>query len=152
MANARHHASQLVRHHAQLETRAVRMLRTSNYTNKTDQVQLKGPSDDSPFWRVWDKKRLRRTILVHQYKNNGYDIVMDVNSGAIHVVDDVVYDAIAMLEEKLVHWMSHNQIDMFLYMLKHIETEEQALAFGRQAMAYLVTGWFALFGVDLTEK
>ena len=26
---------------------------------------------------------------------------MDVNSGAIHVVDDVVYDAIAMLEEKL---------------------------------------------------
>ena len=59
---------------------------------------------------------------------------------------------IPMLEEKLVHWMSHNQIDMFLYMLKHIETEEQALAFGRQAMTYLVTGWFALFGVDLSEK
>ena len=39
--------------------------------------------------------------MIHQYKNNGYDIVMDVNSGAIHVVDDVVYDAIAMLEEKL---------------------------------------------------
>ena len=39
--------------------------------------------------------------MIHQYKNNGYDIVMDVNSGAIHVVDDVAYDAIAMLEEKL---------------------------------------------------
>ena len=39
--------------------------------------------------------------MIHQYKNNGYDIVMDVNSGAIHVVDDVVYDSIAMLEEKL---------------------------------------------------
>ena len=27
--------------------------------------------------------------MVHQYKNNGYNIVMDICSGAIHVVDDV---------------------------------------------------------------
>lgn len=37
--------------------------------------------------------------MVHQYKNNGYNIVLDVNSGAIHVVDDVVYDAVALYEE-----------------------------------------------------
>ena len=37
--------------------------------------------------------------MVHQYKNNGYDIVLDVNSGAIHVVDDVTYDVIEMFEE-----------------------------------------------------
>ena len=35
--------------------------------------------------------------MIHQYKNNGYDIIMDVNSGAVHVVDDVVYDAVACL-------------------------------------------------------
>ena len=38
--------------------------------------------------------------MVHQYKNNGYNIVLDVNSGAIHVVDDVTYDVIALYEEK----------------------------------------------------
>lgn len=38
--------------------------------------------------------------MVHQYKNNGYNIVLDVNSGAIHVVDDLVYDIIALLNEK----------------------------------------------------
>lgn len=38
--------------------------------------------------------------MVHQYKNNGYNIVLDVNSGSIHVVDDVTYDVIAMFEEK----------------------------------------------------
>ncbi len=27
--------------------------------------------------------------MIHQYKNNGYDIVMDVNSGAVHVVDEM---------------------------------------------------------------
>ena len=36
--------------------------------------------------------------MVHQYKNNGYNIVLDVNSGAIHVVDDVTYDVIEMFE------------------------------------------------------
>lgn len=37
--------------------------------------------------------------MIHQYKNNGYNIVMDVCSGAVHVVDDVVYDAIALLDK-----------------------------------------------------
>ena len=38
-------------------------------------------------------------LVVHQYKNNGYNIVLDVNSGAIHVVDDMTYDVIALFEE-----------------------------------------------------
>ena len=37
--------------------------------------------------------------LIHQYKNNGFNIVLDVNSGAVHVVDDVVYDVIASMVE-----------------------------------------------------
>ncbi len=38
--------------------------------------------------------------MVHQYKNNGYNIVLDVNSGSVHVVDDVVYDVISLLEKE----------------------------------------------------
>ena len=37
--------------------------------------------------------------MIHQYKNNGYNIVMDVNSGSVHVVDDVVYDVVPLFEE-----------------------------------------------------
>ncbi|MGN0160490.1 MAG: thioether cross-link-forming SCIFF peptide maturase [Lachnospiraceae bacterium] len=40
--------------------------------------------------------------MVHQFKNNGYNIVLDVNSGQVHVVDDVVYDVIPLFEEKNV--------------------------------------------------
>ena len=36
--------------------------------------------------------------MIHQYKNNGYNIIMDIASGSVHVVDDVVYDAVALLE------------------------------------------------------
>ncbi len=36
--------------------------------------------------------------MVHQYKNNGYNIVLDVNSGCVHVVDDLTYDIISVYE------------------------------------------------------
>ena len=34
--------------------------------------------------------------MVHQYKLNGYDIVLDTCSGSIHVVDDLAYDMISL--------------------------------------------------------
>ena len=38
--------------------------------------------------------------MVHQYKLNGYNIVLDSCSGSIHVVDEVAYDVIALYESK----------------------------------------------------
>ena len=40
------------------------------------------------------------TYLVHQYKLNGYNIVLDTCSGGVHVVDEVAYDMIALYPEK----------------------------------------------------
>ena len=37
--------------------------------------------------------------MIHQFKNNGYNIVLDVNSSSVHVVDDVVYDVLAEMRE-----------------------------------------------------
>ncbi len=37
--------------------------------------------------------------MIHQYKLNNYNIVLDICSGSIHVVDDVVYDIIQMYEQ-----------------------------------------------------
>ncbi|MBQ2382818.1 MAG: thioether cross-link-forming SCIFF peptide maturase [Oscillospiraceae bacterium] len=37
--------------------------------------------------------------MIHQYKLGGYNIVLDVCSGGVHVVDDVAYDMIAMYED-----------------------------------------------------
>ena len=33
--------------------------------------------------------------MVHQYQLNGYNIVLDTCSNAIHVVDEVAYDVIS---------------------------------------------------------
>jgi len=36
--------------------------------------------------------------MIHQYKMGGYNIVLDVCSGSVHVVDDIAYDIIEMFE------------------------------------------------------
>ena len=37
--------------------------------------------------------------MVHQYKLNGYNIVLDTCSGSVHTVDEVAYDIIAMYKQ-----------------------------------------------------
>lgn len=36
--------------------------------------------------------------MIHKYKLNGYNIVLDVNSGGVHVVDDITYDLLDNVE------------------------------------------------------
>ena len=38
--------------------------------------------------------------MVHQYKLDGYNIVLDICSGSVHAVDDVAYDIIELFEKK----------------------------------------------------
>ncbi len=39
--------------------------------------------------------------MIHQYVSNGYNIVLDVNSGCVHVVDEMTYRAVPFVEEAL---------------------------------------------------
>ena len=36
--------------------------------------------------------------MVHLYKAGGYNIVLDVESGAVHIVDDAAYELIPLME------------------------------------------------------
>lgn len=38
--------------------------------------------------------------MIHAYKMNGYNIIIDQNSGCVHSVDEVAYDIITMYESK----------------------------------------------------
>ncbi|MFI3324690.1 MAG: thioether cross-link-forming SCIFF peptide maturase [Clostridia bacterium] len=55
--------------------------------------------------------------MIHQYKLNGYNIVIDVASGSVHMVDEVVYDIIKLYETK-----THNEIiDIILEKYGHLD-------------------------------
>ena len=51
--------------------------------------------------------------MVHQYKLNGYNIVLDTCSGAIHVVDEVVYDMIELYQKKSVEDIIQKMLDKY---------------------------------------
>ena len=36
--------------------------------------------------------------MIHKYKLNGYNIVLDTNSGGVHIVDDITYDLLDNVE------------------------------------------------------
>lgn len=51
--------------------------------------------------------------MVHQYKLNGYNIVIDVYSGSIHVVDDVAYDIIQLFLNKSLDEITNIIMDRY---------------------------------------
>ena len=51
--------------------------------------------------------------MVHQYKLNGYNIVMDTCSGSVHSVDDVAYDIIEMFEDGDVGTIVNNILNKY---------------------------------------
>ena len=64
--------------------------------------------------------------MVHQYKLNGYNIILDTVSGSVHTVDEVAYDIIAM-------YKAHTEDEIVNEILKnygHLEdvTREDILA------------------------
>lgn len=69
--------------------------------------------------------------MIHQYKNNGYNIVLDVNSGSVHIVDDVVYDTLAMLDQETSDRYSENNFrkiaDILIEKYKHEAITEKDL-------------------------
>lgn len=59
--------------------------------------------------------------MVHQYKLNGYNIVLDTCSGSVHIVDEVAFDIIAMYKEKSAEEIA----DYILSTYKNEEISEQ---------------------------
>ena len=69
--------------------------------------------------------------MIHKYKMNGMNIVLDVNSGAVHVVEDIVYDILDLfkdspdfeLEEKLKNKYGIEQFNEALMEVNKLKEE-----------------------------
>ena len=63
--------------------------------------------------------------MVHQYKLNGYNIVLDVFSGSVHTVDDLAYDVIALYKENTSEEIVAKMLDK--YSNDNTVTEQEVL-------------------------
>ena len=62
----------------------------------------------------------------HQYKLDGYNIVLDTCSGAVHLVDDVAYDIIGMYQDHTPDQICHTILEK--YADRPDVTKEEVLA------------------------
>ncbi len=93
--------------------------------------------------------------MIHQYKNNGYNIVMDVNSGSVHVVDECVYDILPFIEKQYLEGVKDQEA-----VLKAVEAEceRNGYSYSAQELAEAVEEVLALaeagtlFTEDIYEK
>ena len=60
--------------------------------------------------------------MVHRFKNNGHNIILDVESGSVHEVDDIAYDMIAVFMDGDRDWVISETA------AKHPGTDEAELA------------------------
>ena len=63
--------------------------------------------------------------MIHCHQSNGYSIVMDVNSGAVHVVDDLVYQLVPLLEPLVKEKKDKGEILDFVKAQQLPYTEEE---------------------------
>ena len=49
------------------------------------------------------------------------------------------------VSDYLIHWIAHMQVDVFIHLLTHVSSEEEAQQYIRPIVTYLRGGWDALF-------
>ena len=49
----------------------------------------------------------------------------------------------------IVHWMSHDQIDIFIHLLSHCESEKEAAGQMKNMFNYMVGGWLSAIRKDI---
>ena len=54
--------------------------------------------------------------MVHQYKLNGYNIVLDTASGSVHTVDEVAYDIIALYKDHSEEEIINTILEKYSYL------------------------------------
>ena len=90
-------------------------------------------------------------LVLTQSQGTKYENIADrfIDSAEKHyrlMVDAMIkHHPKAKIDEKFIHWLAHEQIDTFIFMISHIETEQEALPFINQAVTYMMSGWYGMF-------
>lgn len=84
--------------------------------------------------------------MIHQYKLNGYNIVLDVYSASVHVTDDLAYDAIHLIDSGMSEEAATEELRTV-----HLEASAEELA-DTFADIHELTEQGKLFTKDVYEK
>lgn len=95
----------------------------------------------------------REDVLILLTKSQGspYEGVLDrfIETAEKHYINMArqmeLLNPTKKIDDRLLHWLSHQMIEVFVYMITHIEDEQQAIKFMEQSVSYMMAGWYGLF-------
>ncbi len=105
-----------------------RMIIHFMYSHYDEMFLLLTKSQGSRFEKVVDEFV---KISEQHYKTLAYGIAKEANSKS---VDDFT-----------IHWLAHMNIDLFVHLISHGHTEEEALASAEVIIKFFITGWCSMF-------
>ena len=75
------------------------------------------------------------------------DVLIEITEKHYRKMADAMQEANpgSVADDTFIHWLAHEQIDMFVYAVMHIEQEEEAMRFMNQALVFMMAGWYGLF-------
>lgn len=78
---------------------------------------------------------------------NAVDSFISVAEAQLRLLSDQISSRkkIPRAEDAMIHWVAHLQIEIFVYMLTHVETEEEALKHMNSIIRFLISGWYSMF-------
>ena len=78
---------------------------------------------------------------------NCIDYFVDVSEKHYRIMADKIAETrgTKRLDDYLIHWVAHMQIDAFVYLLTHEDSEDEAVKQIESIVYYIICGWFAMF-------
>ena len=75
------------------------------------------------------------------------DQIIERTEKHYRILADKITDSIGMdrIEDYMIHWLSHMQVDVFVHMLTHEASEEEALKHIEPIVKYIIIGWYGIF-------
>ena len=75
------------------------------------------------------------------------DYFVDVSEKHYRIMADKIAESMGTknLDDYMIHWVAHMQIDAFVHLLTHEKSEEEAVKHIEDIVYYIISGWFAMF-------
>lgn len=85
---------------------------------------------------------------------NCIDYFVDVSEKHYRIMADKIAETMGTkkLDDYLIHWVAHMQIDAFVHLLTHEDAEEEAVKQIESIVYYIISGWFAMFQIKDNNK
>lgn len=101
------------------------------------------------MYQYYDEFQLILTKSQGSRFENCIDYFVSVSEKHYRIMADKIAETMGTkkLDDYMIHWVAHMQIDAFVHLLTHEKSQEEAVKQIEAIVYYIIAGWFAMFQI-----